>query len=104
MKLSYPAIFYHWDEPGSTGYTVEVPDLPGCVSEGDNLTQAIIMGTNAASGWVLSELEDGNPVPEASDVADIHPEQGGFVSMLLLDMDVYAEKYGHKAVLEETVF
>jgi predicted RNase H-like HicB family nuclease len=88
MKLTYPAIFYHWDEAGSEGYTVEVPDLPGCVSEGDNLTEAIIMGTDAASGWVLTELEDGKPVPKASDIADVHPEQGGFVSILLLDMDM----------------
>jgi predicted RNase H-like HicB family nuclease len=42
---------------------VEVPDLPGCVSEGDSLAEAIIMGTDAASGWVLTELEDGKPAP-----------------------------------------
>jgi len=28
----------------------------------------------------------------------VHPEAGGFVSMLVLDMDAYAEKYGDKAV------
>lgn len=32
MKLTYPAIFYPWDK--GHGYTLEVPDLPGCVSEG----------------------------------------------------------------------
>jgi predicted RNase H-like HicB family nuclease len=96
MKLTYPAIFYPWDD--SPGYTVEVPDLPVCVSEGASLAEAIIMGTDAASGWVLTELEDGKPEPEASSVEAIHPEAGGFVSMLVLDMDDYAEKYGNKAV------
>lgn len=28
----------------------------------------------------------------------IIPEPGGFVSMLVLDMDTYSEKYGDKAV------
>ena len=80
------------------GFTVEVPDLPGCVSEGDTLADAILMGTDAASGWVLDELEDGKPAPAASPMENITPDPGGFVSMLVLDMDTYAEKYGEKAV------
>ncbi|MDR3341548.1 MAG: type II toxin-antitoxin system HicB family antitoxin [Treponema sp.] len=95
MKLIYPAIFYE----GEGGYAVEVPDLPGCTSGGASLAEAIIMGTDAASGWVLTELEDGKPIPKASAVTDIHPdEDDGFISMLVLDMDTYAEKYGNKAV------
>jgi predicted RNase H-like HicB family nuclease len=96
MKLTYPAIFYPWED--GPGYTVEVPDLPGCVSEGATLAEAIFMGTDAASGWVLTELEDGKSVPKASDIRNISPEADGFVTMLVLDMDSYAEKYGDKAV------
>ena len=94
MQLTYPAIFYK----GEGGYAVEVPDLPGCTSGGSSLAEAIIMGTDAASGWVLTELEDGKPVPKASPVTKIKPEKGGFVSILVLDMDAYAEKYGNNAV------
>jgi predicted RNase H-like HicB family nuclease len=96
MQITYPAIFYPWD--GGQGFTVEVPDLPGCVSEGRNLPEAIFMGADAASGWILDELEDGKTAPEASSVFDIHPDKGGFVSMLVLDIDAYAEKYSAKAV------
>ena len=96
MQLTYPAIFYPWDD--GPGYTVEVPDLPGCVSEGKTLAEAIIMGTDAASGWVLTELEDGKPAPKASPIETVKPEAGGFVSVLMLDMDAYAEKYGNNAV------
>jgi predicted RNase H-like HicB family nuclease len=99
MRLTYPAIFYPWDD--GPGFTVEVPDLPGCVSEGDSLAEAILMGTDAASGWVLTELEDGKPAPQASPVEAIRPNAGGFVSVLVLDMDVYAEKYGNKAVRKD---
>ena len=97
MKLTYPACFYPCEDK-ENGYTVEIPDLPGCVSEGDTLADAILMATDAASGWVLDELEDGNPVPQASTIDSIVPEQGGFVTMLVLDMEAYAEKYGNKAV------
>ena len=96
MKLTYPAIFSPWED--GSGYTVEVPDLPGCVSQGNSLAEAIFMGTDAASGWVLTELEDGKPAPKASPVKKVRPEKDGFVSMLVLDMDAYAEKYGNKAV------
>jgi predicted RNase H-like HicB family nuclease len=96
MKLTYPAIFYQDKKSGA--YAVEVPDLPGCVSGGGSLADAILMGVDAASGWILDELEDGKSVPPMSALEDIHPEDGGFVSLLALDMDTYAEKYGKKAV------
>ena len=96
MKLIYPAVFYQDEESGA--YAVEIPDLPGCVSGGSNLADAIIMGTDAASGWVLDELEAGKAIPASSRAEDITPDAGGFVSMLVLDMDAYADKYGSKAV------
>lgn len=70
MKLTYPACFYP-DKERQGAYAVVVPDLPGCVSGGDTLAEAILMGTNAASGWVLDELEDGKPAPEASPLESI---------------------------------
>ena len=97
MKLTYPACFYPCEKKEGA-YTVEVPDLPGCVSEGETLADAILMATDAASGWVLDELEDGRPAPAASPLEKVVPDEGGFVNMLVLDMDAYAEKYGEKAV------
>ena len=96
MKLVYPAIFYPQEE--QSGYTVEIPDLPGCVSCGSDIAEAIAMGVDAASGWVLDEIEDNKPIPKASRIEDIHPEEGGFVSLLVLDMDSYIQKYGTKSV------
>ena len=96
MKLSYPACFYQDEETGR--YTVEVPDLPGCVTGGATLPDAILMAEDAASGWVLDELEDGKPIPPATPVQAVVLDAGGFVSVLALDMDAYAEKYGNAAV------
>lgn len=95
MKLVYPAIFKKNKEKG---YTVTFPDLKGCVTFGNDLADAIIMGSDAASGWVLDELEDGKKIPKASDIKDIKLENGEFINLLVLDMDTYTEKYGSKVV------
>lgn len=97
MKLIYPAVFKPFSDQ-SGGYVVEFPDLPGCVTEGKDLEQAIEMGIDAASGWILGELEDGEQIPPASNYSDITAEKGCMLNMLLLDIDSYEEKYGEKAV------
>jgi predicted RNase H-like HicB family nuclease len=96
MKLIYPAIFTPCLE--KEGYTVTIPDLPGCISEGDSLIDAIDMGTDAACGWILGELEDGNNVPLSTPYEELHCEHGSFINLLVLDIDSYAEKYGSKSV------
>ena len=92
MKLVYPAVFTPCIE--KEGYTVEVPDLPGCVTEGKDLVDAIEMGVDAASGWVLGELEEGNNIPAPS----LRKENIKLEDPESLDMDAYAEKYGDKTV------
>ena len=97
MKLVYSGILYPFSD-GSGGYVVEFPDLPGCVTEGSNLEEALSMGVDAASGWILGELEDGNEIPKATNRSDIHPQDNGIVNLFVLDMDEYNEKYGEKSV------
>jgi predicted RNase H-like HicB family nuclease len=91
MKPTYPACFYKDEESG--GYAVEVPDLPGCASGGGNLADAIIMGTDAASGWALTWLEKGRALPPPSPTEAIKPaEDSGFVSVLVLDLGRICQK------------
>lgn len=98
MKLAYPIILT--PDPEQEGaYAVEVPDLPGCITGGTSLAEALTMAEDAASGWVLTELEDGKPAPVASDMHSIHPTgKDAMVSLIVLDMDAYAAKYGKRAV------
>ena len=48
-------------------------------------------GADAACGWLLDELEEGNPLPKASEAKDIHPEAGGVVNLLVLDDAISAK-------------
>ena len=97
MKLIYPACFYPCEEGG---YTVIFPDLPGCITQGDTLTEAVDMAIDAASGWLLDEVENNRPIPEASDIKNIIPNEyeNGFVSIISVDLDEYSKKHGNKAV------
>lgn len=97
MKLAYVAVFTPYED-GTGGFTVEFPDLPGCVTGGDDLTEALFMAEDVASGWILGELEAGNKPPAPSGIDAVPAQSGQFKSLIALDMDAYAEKYGEKAV------
>ena len=45
------------------GYTVQVPALPGCVTYGKTVEEAIEMSRDAITGYVDSLIEDGESVP-----------------------------------------
>lgn len=50
------------DETG--GYVVEVPSLPGCVSEGDSLDEALAAIREAIEAYEESLLAHGEAVPD----------------------------------------
>lgn len=97
LKLVYPACFYPCEEGG---YTVTFPDLPGCVTEGDTLSEAVDMAIDAASGWLLEYVEDNKQLPNSSNIKDVVPNEyeNGFVSLISVDLDEYSKKYANKAV------
>ncbi len=96
LKLIYPACFY----PNEDGYTVTFPDLPGCVTEGKNIAEAIEMAVDAASGWILDSIEDGDSIPNATaDLSSIPLEYpDGIVNYIMLDIESYAQQHSEKAV------
>ena len=56
-------ILLHPDEEQG-GYTVTVPSLPGCITEGDTIEEAIAMAKEAIQLYIESLVADGEPVPE----------------------------------------
>ena len=56
-------ILLHPDEEQG-GYTVTVPALPGCITEGDTIEEAIAMAKEAIQLYIESLIDDGEPVPE----------------------------------------
>ena len=101
MKLVYAACMYEEDDGG---YSVEVPDLKGCCTQGNTLQEALEMAQDAALGWILTSIEDDEEIPQASKIEDIELEdEKGFKTLLLLDIDQYTQKYGSKQSVKKTL-
>ena len=48
------------------GFSVSVPALPGCFTQGETIEEAIEMAREAISVYVESLEEDGEPIPDDS--------------------------------------
>lgn len=67
--LKYDAVF---EEQEVGGYTVTVPSLPGCISEGDTFEEAKKNIAEAITAYLESLIMDGEKIPE--------PDKATFVS------------------------
>jgi predicted RNase H-like HicB family nuclease len=73
----YPAYFRRVE---SGGYSVDFPDLPGCISAGDSLEEALAMAREALSLHLYGMAEDGDAIPAPSDPTVLRLEPGSFVT------------------------
>jgi predicted RNase H-like HicB family nuclease len=62
MNERHYTIILHPDPEG--GYTVTVPALPGCITQGETMEDAISMAKDAIHLYIESLIADGEPVPE----------------------------------------
>ena len=67
INLPYPFVLEQ-DDDGS--YFIEYPDLPGCMSCGANIEQAMKMGADAKKCWIESALKDHEFIPEPKTAKD----------------------------------
>ena len=56
---------------GGGGYTVLVPALPGCVTQGRTREEAIERAKEAIAAYIESLQADGEPVPEETRPVEI---------------------------------
>lgn len=68
MKLPYKIELYPDVEEG--GYAVACPELPGCLSCGETIEEAIESIEDAKKAWFDAAIEDGYPIPEPSKIDD----------------------------------
>lgn len=76
----YPAIFHLNSDDGS--YTITFPDLPGCISEGKSLENALYMAQDALRVWLQYTLDEKGPVPEPSAMGQVETAPGEFVNLV----------------------
>ena len=79
MEYIYPAVFHPNDD---NSITIIYPDLPGCVSEGKSLGNAMYMAEDALKQWASVMEEVGDEIPAASPLASVTVADGEFVSLI----------------------
>ncbi|GBG94503.1 toxin-antitoxin system antitoxin HicB [Ligilactobacillus salitolerans] len=79
--LVYPVILH----PEEKGYFVEVPDIDGGYTQGEDLKDAIEM----AADMIGLMLEDVTDYPKASKLEDMDVKDGDIKTIVSIDMDEY---------------
>ena len=95
LNLTYLAVL----EPGEDGsYSVSFPDLPGCFSYGDNLTEAQRMAEEAASLHVYGMERDGDEIPTPSLNLSRESTDGNVVMPVTIHPDLYRAKRDNERI------
>lgn len=64
--LDYPFTTRLLSVEDGGGYLIEFPDLPGCLSDGETIDEAIVNGADAMQCWIAAMKEAGRSIPVPS--------------------------------------
>lgn len=93
MKYVYPAIF----TPLPSGeYDIRIPDLPGCITCGKDLADAIEMAEDAVAMWLCDAEDTQEIIPSPSDKLNVNHLQ--FVNFVVADTEKYRKENDNRAV------
>lgn len=96
MKYIYSAVFTP-NEDG-TKYYARIPDLPGCITTGHDLQDAIEQITDAASGWLVVAEDEGLPISSATPQDVIEHQKEDLLSLIQVDTIAYRALTDTRAV------
>jgi len=93
MKYVYPAIF----TPLPSGeYDVRIPDLPGCITCGKDIADAIEMAEDAMAMWLCDAEDNQENVPAPSEKLTVtHPQ---FINLVIADTEKYRRENSNRAI------
>ncbi len=95
MKYIYPAVF----TKDGDFYIVKFPDIEGCYTQGETLSEAVEMAEDALCLMLYDYEEEGKKIPEPSDIKKIKVSSNDdFVSLVSCDTLEYRKFYDNKAV------
>lgn len=94
-RLFYPALFHKAEEGG---FWISFPDIPECLTEGDNMEEAYNMAIDAL-GLCLSDMEKNNiTFPSPSSVDKITVDKDAVLVVIEFDMLAYKKRTNSRAV------
>ena len=93
-RLFYPAIFHKAEEGG---FWVTFPDIPECMTQGDDMQEAYEMAVDALGLSITTMENEKGQIPKASSLDEIDPEDGILV-IVEFDMAEYRRRNCSRAV------
>ena len=94
-KVFYPALFHKAEEGG---FWISFPDIPECLTQGDDMTQAYEMAVDALGLALTCREKEHQPLPNPSDPTAIKPETNSFLAVIEFDMLAYKKRTNSRAV------
>ena len=94
-KLFYPAIFHKAEEGG---FWITFPDMPECMTQGEDMQQAYEMAVEALGLAITSRQEEKAELPTPSEPYKILLEEGEFCVVIEFDLLAYKKRTNSKAV------
>jgi predicted RNase H-like HicB family nuclease len=73
FHLIQAGVVYELRSEPEGGYTINVPALPGCISYGETVEEAMTMIADAMEGWLAVARDEGFPIPEQFALAERVP-------------------------------
>lgn len=95
-KYLFSAIFD--SDEDHKGYTVTFPDLPGCITEGDTIEEALLMAKEALELHLYSMEQDNEVIPDPTDPGKILVPSGAFVTLIEAWMTLIRDEMVNKSV------
>lgn len=92
-KYVYPAIFTYDD-----GINIEFPDIEGCFSCADSDEEALYMAEDVLGLCLLVLEEDGEKIPEPSNLKDIKVEENQKTSLISVWMPTVRKAINNKPI------
>lgn len=94
-RLFYPAVFHKAEEGG---FWVTFPDIPECMTQGEDMQHAYQMAVDALGLSLTSMEEAGEDIPKASAPDAVQIEDDGFLMVVEFDLMEYRRRHGSRAV------
>lgn len=96
MKYIYTALFTPIED--GSGYYVKVPDLPGCITTGNSLSDAIDQITDAMNAWLVVAEDEGEPIAPPTPQEQLANDSDSICSLISADTIEYRAQTDTSAV------
>lgn len=94
-RLFYPALFHRAEEGG---FWVTFPDIPECMTQGDDMQQAYEMAIEALGLSITTREKAGEDIPQASAPDNVQLEKDSFLVVVEFDLMEYRRRNCSRAV------